>query len=231
MVYAVYYNWNFVWIAAGEVTFRVSETPTEYHLSAHGTTYKSYDSFFKVRDYYDSYIDKETLLPNVSIRDIEEGPYTLYDKITFDQQNNQAKSFRGKTKEQAELKTYGIDECMHDILSVIYYARNWEFDHMQVGERIPIQVFVDKEIWPLKVKYKGVEKKKKIRGMGKFDTYVFSPQVVSGYYFNEDTEMNVWVSKDNNKIPLQIETPISVGSVKVILKSYNGLRYDLASKY
>lgn len=36
--------------------------------------------------------------------------------------------------------------------------------------------------------------------------------------------MKVWVTDDNNKIPLYIETPIVVGSIKVKLVSYKGLR-------
>ena len=67
IVYKLYYNWNFVWFTAGEVVFRVKDLGTMYHLSAHGRTYKSYDWFFKVRDKYDTYVDKETLLPIISI--------------------------------------------------------------------------------------------------------------------------------------------------------------------
>jgi hypothetical protein len=36
--------------------------------------------------------------------------------------------------------------------------------------------------------------------------------------------MTVWVSDDKNKIPIYIETPISVGTIKVHLMSYKGLR-------
>ena len=42
--------------------------------------------------------------------------------------------------------------------------------------------------------------------------------------------MNVWVTDDENKIPLLIESPVSVGSVKAVLKEYNGLRYDMTAK-
>ena len=38
--------------------------------------------------------------------------------------------------------------------------------------------------------------------------------------------MNIWVSDDKNKVPLLIESPISVGSIKAVLKSYSGLRHS-----
>ena len=85
---------------------------------------------------------------------------------------------------------------MHDILSIVYFSRNLDFDNMEEGANFPIKVFVDKETWPLQVTYKGKQKKKKIKGMGKFKTIQFSPEVISGNVFREGTEMNVFVSDD-----------------------------------
>jgi Protein of unknown function (DUF3108) len=56
LTYAVYYNWNFIWIPAGEVIFKVTDKGNQYHLSAKGRTYSSYEWFFKVRDNYDTYV-------------------------------------------------------------------------------------------------------------------------------------------------------------------------------
>jgi len=230
IVYKLYYNWNFVWFSAGEVVFRVRDRGTMYHFSAHGRTYKSYEWFYKVRDKYDTYAEKETLLPIISTRDVHEGKYTLYDKVTFDQGNNIATSLRGKTRQKTEETQYEVDACMHDILSIVYYARNIDYNAMQKGDSIPIKIFMDKETWPLKVRYKGKEANKKIRGQGRFNTIKFSPEVIVGDIFTKDSDMIVWVSDDENKIPLMIESPISVGSVKAVLKSYKGLRYDLSAK-
>jgi hypothetical protein len=230
VTYKLYYNWNFVWVSAGEVTFNVKELDNTYHLSAYGETYKSYEWFYKVRDRYDTYVDKETLLPKTSIRDILEGKYTLYDKTTFKQGTNKAYSLRGKTRSTAELKSYPVDGCMHDILSMIYYTRNMDLTGLNPGTKIPVKIFMDEETWPLKLTYRGVEKDMKIKGLGRFDAIQLSPEVISGEIFEEGTEMNIWVSNDANRIPLLIESPLSVGSVKAVLKDYKGLRHDLAAE-
>ncbi len=229
LTYKLYYNWNFVWLSAGEVTFRVSDKGDQYLLSAVGRTYKSYEWFYKVRDRYETYVDKSTLLPTVSIRDVHEGKYRLYDKIIFDRERNKAISLRGKTKEVAQTTEYDIDACMHDILSVIYSSRNVNFDGMQKGAQVPVKLFVDKESWAISVKYLGRDDNKKIKGQGRFQTIQFSPKVGGDFYFKEGTDMKVWVSDDKNRIPLMIESPLSVGSVKAVLKSYKGLKYDLTS--
>jgi len=230
LTYKLYYNWNFVWLSAGEVTFRVKDHGSEYHLSAYGQTYKSYEWFYKVRDRYDSFVDKKSLLPNIAIRDIQEGGYSVYDKLTFDQSKKTVKSLRGKTKEVAELKEYSTGDCVHDIISIIYHLRNVDFGKMKKGENVPIKLFMDKEIWPLKVNFRGKEAGKKVKGLGKFNTLVFGPEVIEGYVFKKDSKLNIWATDDNNKIPLIIESPLSVGSVQAVLKSYKGLKYDLTSK-
>ncbi len=230
ITYKLYYNWNFIWLSAGEVTFKVKDMGSKYHLSAVGRTYKSYEWFFKVRDYYDSYVDKESLLPLVSVRDVQEGGYTLYDRVAFDQEEKVARSTRGKSRKETKTTEYQIESCMHDILSIIYFTRNIEFNNLEKNSQIPIKIFMDNEVWPLRVRYKGKEQKKKIKDNGTFKTIKFSPEVIAGQVFNEDTEMNVWVTDDKNRIPLLIESPVAVGSVKAVLKSYKGLRYDMDAK-
>lgn len=230
VVYKVYYNWNFVWLSAGEVTFEVSETDNEYRISAIGRTYPSYEWFFKVRDYYYTYIDKETFLPHTFIRDVEEGSYTLYDKIQFDQVSQTGTSFRGKNKDEAKLQDFQFDDCMHDMLSIVYKMRNMDFNKMPEGSKIPVTIFLDMEEYPLDIKYDGRVKDKKVRGLGTYNAIQITPEVIAGNVFNEDAEMKIWVSDDKNRVPLIIESPVSVGSVKVVLKEYENLKHPLSSK-
>lgn len=230
ITYKLYYNWGIMWLSAGEVTFKVNDMGSQYHVAVAGRTYKSYEWFFKVRDYYDTYIDKNSLLPKTAIRNVREGKYKLYDKVDFDQENKKASSLRGKTRDEATKKEYDLGECMHDMLSVIYYSRNIDFESYNEGEEFPVKIFMDKEVWPLNVKYKGKQSRKKIKGKGRFNTIKFSPQVVSGRVFKEGEEMMVYVSDDKNRIPLLIESPVSVGSVKAVLKNYKGLKYEMTAK-
>ncbi|WP_235294436.1 DUF3108 domain-containing protein [Portibacter lacus] len=230
IVYKVYYNWNFVWLSAGEVTFEVNETDHEYRISATGRTYSSYEWFFKVRDYYFTYLDKETLLPHTFIRDVQEGNYTLYDKVNFDQVAQQGTSKRGKTKEEAKLQTFEFDNCMHDMLSLIYKMRNLDYEHIGAGKSIPAKMFLDMETYELDIRMKGKVPKKWVKGLGYYNTFQISPELIAGEVFDEDAQMNIWVSDDENKIPLIIESPVSVGSVKVVLKEYSGLKHPFSSK-
>ncbi|MFK7937083.1 MAG: DUF3108 domain-containing protein, partial [Saprospiraceae bacterium] len=231
VTYKLYYNLNFIWIPAGEAIFKVAEKDNQYHLSVVGKTYKSYEWFFKVRDYYDTYVDKESLLPTLSLRDVREGGYTVYDRVQFDQLNRQAIAERGRSKETIkEYHEIELDDCMHDILSIVYFTRNLEYVELEQAKAIPIKVFMDKETHPLQMRYLGAEADKKIKGLGSFNTQVVSPQVIVGDVFKADDQVKIWVSDDGNRLPLLIESPLSVGSVKAVLKDYKNLRHDLSAK-
>ncbi len=230
LTYKLYYNVSAVWIAAGEVTFEVEDIGSQFHITARGKTYESYDKIFKVNDTYETYLDKKTMLPLTSIREVHEGKYNLYDKIIFNQKEKTAISLRGNSKEDASKSEYTVKTCMHDIISIIYFSRNIDFKNLTKGSYFPISIFMDKEAHPLQVMYKGAEAKVNIKGLGKFDTQLFAPQTISGKTFKENTEINVWVSDDNNRMPLLIESPLSVGHVKALLINYTGLKNETTAK-
>ena len=118
---------------------------------------------------------------------------------------------------------------MHDLLSAIYYSRTIDYTNVKSGQDFPMKVMLDEETYPLQYRYMGTEEKN-IRGLGKYSTMKFIPQLVAGNVFKENSQMKIWATNDANKLPLMIESPVSVGSVKVVLKSYKGLKYDVTSK-
>ncbi len=230
IVYKIYYNWNFVWIAAGEVVFEVKDDGNHYHISASGRTLKSYDWIFKVRDYYDSYLDKETLRPKRTIRKVHEGNYRLYDDVKYKHNEAIAISKKGKSKEDLDEEAIPLAECTHDILSSFYTMRNIDFAASPKEAKVPMNIYLDRKIYPLKVVYKGQVKDKRIRGLGQVDALLFEPEVIVGNVFSEDDGMKIWVTDDQNRIPLMVESPISVGSVKAVLRKHQGLKHPTAIK-
>jgi len=226
LVYKLYYNLGLLWIPAGEVTFTVRENKENYELKAIGKTYKTYESIFKVNDYFYSKIDKKTLLPQNFVRIVHEGNYTLYDSIRFDQKNNLAFTYHGKSKSEAKSSVHKFNSCMQDMMSNLYYMRNIDLSEMKKGDKIGTKMFFDKEVFPINIGYDGKEVKN-IKDLGDFKTLRIVPDVVEGSVFKKGDHMTIWVSDDLNRIPLLIESPITVGSVKAVLKSHAGLRHKL----
>ena len=224
VVYKVYYNWKFVWIPAGEVTFLVKEKDDHYDLSVTGVSYDSYDSFFMVRDYYVSRAHKETLIPTNFRRDILEGNYQRYDSLSFDQTRYELTEYFGKTKESAREFKFQLEGKVLDMVSAIYYMRSLPEEVYREQQDIDLKIFFDKELFDIHITNRGMVNKK-IKSIGKISCIHLQPELISGYVFEEGDVMDIWVSPDDNRIPIQIESPISFGSVKVLLKSVENLKY------
>src|SRR6185503_7714318 len=73
VTYKLYYQLNFIWIAAGEAKFKVKDLGDRYYISIDGKTISAFEWFYEVNDHYESVIDKKTLLPLSFSRDIHEG--------------------------------------------------------------------------------------------------------------------------------------------------------------
>jgi hypothetical protein len=231
LTYKIYYNLNFIWVPAGEVTFQVFDEGNQLHYKAKGETYDSYEWFFTAKDEYDSWVDKNTLLPNYSERSVNEGDYHIFEKISFNQSAKKMTVWRAPKRGEKEEKTeHTVEAECHDVLSSLYNLRNFDFGSQPAGYAMPLRIFMDKEEYPLQMKYMGRESNKKVYKMGRYKTLKFQPEVIAGNVFNEDAKMTVWVSDDANRIPLLIESPVSVGSVKMVLKEYWGLKHNFEAK-
>lgn len=218
----VYYTTLGMYIAAGDATFTVTlekfNGRPAYHCVGVGKSFSFFDNFFKVRDRYESYIDTATMLPLKFIRDVNEGGHKKYNNVTFNHSANTAVSTTG---------VYKITDCIQDVVSAMYYARNINFGKYKVNDKIPFDMFLDDEINHLYLRYVGKEEIK--TRYGKFRAIKVRPLLVKGTMFEGGEKMNVWVSDDANHLVLRVESPISVGSVKVDMMSYKNLRYPLTS--
>jgi hypothetical protein len=183
-----------------------------------------------VRDHYETIIDKETMLPIEFTRDIQEGKYRLYNKFEFDQVNKKVISYKGKTRDNIKTEYYDLSNCMHDMISILYFVRNMEIESYAVNDSFPVKVFLEEE-YPLNVKVLEKDVVKRFRGLGKYKTHAISPEVVVGHVFNDNTFMKVWFTADKNRVPLMIETPVSVGKVKAVLTGFRGLKHPFDAVY
>jgi hypothetical protein len=64
---------------------------------------------------------------------------------------------------------------------------------------------------------------------GKFRAIKFKPLLIKGTIFEGGEKMTAWISDDPNHLLLRVESPISVGSIKVDMFGYKNLRYPLTS--
>jgi hypothetical protein len=220
--FVVYYNLSAVWVAAGSASFstrlaQLDGTPV-FHLKGVGKTYKSYDWIYKVDDMYESFVDTAILLPLKFQRKVREQKHTKTEYVRF---------VPTKQKAFSNNKTFTVPLCVQDVLSAIYLARNIDYSAFKVGDKIPYDMFIDEEIHPLYIKYLG--KTTITTRFGIFKVIKLRPLLVAGTIFKGGENMDIYVTDDANRVPVRINSPILVGSIKVDMISYSGLRYPLTS--
>jgi hypothetical protein len=218
----VFYTFAGIWIHAGTAKFTAGleymNNKPVWHFTGTGQTLKSYEWAYKVNDKYESYVDTATMQPLKFIRHVEEGTYRKHENVTFNKANNTVIANEGVFK---------VPNCIQDVVSQFYYTRNINFDAYKVNDKIPYDLFIGGDVEHMYFRYLGRETIK--TRYGKFKCIKIKPLLLKSSQFEGGEKMTVYISDDQNRLPIRVESGISVGSVKVDMMMYNNLRYPLTS--
>jgi hypothetical protein len=208
-------------LRAGSAILKVEETELNgkkvYHSTGSGWTSGMIKWFFKVDDVYQSYFDQETIKPYVFKRKIDEGGYKKNRQTSFNYESNNA-LVQDFIKQKDTLISI---ENVHDMLSSFYYLRNINTNKLKPGDEVSIDMFMDSQVYPFKLRLLKRELLK--TKFGKVKTLVFRPIVQSGRVFKEEESVTIWITADDNKIPIKMNASLSVGSLRAELEQYKGL--------
>lgn len=217
-------------ITAGYATLEVKEATIGnkkvFHAIGTGYTTGISKMIFKVQDNYESYFDRLTNKPYQYVRQINEGGYTKNQVGYFNQDKNTilVKDFKNNTE-----KTFSTPEQVQDIISTFYFLRNHpSASKLKVGESIAVDMFFDDETTKFKLKFMGREDLETKFGI--IPTLIFRPMVQSGRIFKEEESVTVWISDDDNKLPIRIKASLAVGSLKADLDAFKGLNNQFTTK-
>ena len=215
--YKVSYNWKFVWVDTGKVIFEVDSLlygdKPAYHFKSFGRSLSSYDLFFKVRDKFESVADAEDFSPFWYKRKTREGSYYAGNKYNFDYEDSLIISQTENTHQPYRKDTLPVKGFVLDLQTAVYYARTLDFNRMQSGEKIPFRIIIDGEIYNLSGRYIGIENIENYDGKI-YRCHKFAAMLVEGTIFSSGKEVFVWITDDENHIPILVEASILVGSVK-----------------
>jgi hypothetical protein len=211
-------------LRAGTAILEVEETVLNgnkvFYTKGSGWTSGLIKWFFKVEDVYESYFDKDTIKPYVFKRKIDEGGYKKHRITNFDYNANKA-----YVQDFLKQKDTAIPfSNVQDILSSFYYLRNQDVKGLKRGDEIAVDMFMDSQVYPFKLRFLGKEVLN--TKFGKIKTLVFRPLVQSGRIFKAQESVTIWITNDYNKIPIKMKADLSVGSLRAELEAYKGLAND-----
>lgn len=212
-------------VHAGEVILEIENDPgvingrNTMNVVAQARSKGAFNLFFRVVNRYESNLDMEAIAPLRFMRRISEGRYRKYEEVMFNQFDNIAVS---------RTATVPIKPYMQDFISIFYYLRTNDFRTARPGDDFDVSFFLDDSIYVSRVVFDGREEI--TTREGRFRTLRFKPQVLEGSVFSQPYPMTLWISDDQNKIPVLIESGIVVGRIRMELSSFRGLKNPFTSK-
>ena len=194
---------------------KINGHPT-YHLVADGKTAGTFDFFYKVRNRYESSIDRTTLVPYLYTENRREGSWKHTDKVIFEPETGKITANKGVFQSKGNI---------FDFVSAYYYARGVDMSKIKIGDKFDIPYFLEDGIYTLSVTYIGKEVVK--TDIGKFNCLKFNPTIIAGRIFRKNSKLYLWITDDNNRIPVKANVELVVGSVTMEITGAKGLKYSL----
>ncbi len=215
-------------LRAGTAVLEVEETQFRgekvFHATGKGWTSGMIKWFFEVNDNYQSYFAKDSVVPYLFKRKINEGGYKKHRITSFNPKYKTAyvQDFIKQTD------TIIPAANIQDMLSSFYHLRNMDVTNIKTGDEIKLDMFLDAQVYPFKLRCLGREE---IRSkFGKINTIKFRPLVQSGRIFKEEESVTIWITDDSNKIPIRMRASLAVGSLRAELEDFKGLAKPLMAK-
>lgn len=216
---------HYGFITAGNATLSTTKTSYNgqpaFYVRGVGKTSGAAKAFFKVEDVYESYISAKQE-PLFYVRNVSEGSYTQHLQSTFNTNNNTLVLVDKKHTDRPA-KTVKVPNDVQDILSCFYYLRS--VDNLKVGSVLKMSVWIDDELFPFQLKVVGTEKVS--TKFGKVNCLKIIPSVVSGRVFKDKEGVTMWVTNDQNRVPVLIKAELAVGSLKASIDSYTNVKYPI----
>lgn len=231
LTYSASYNMSGLLNELAQVTMETSEVNTSkstlLKLKCTATTYSKWDNFFKIRDLYESYVSPKTLTPYLYNRDINEGGYEKFMKYTFSHRTKTVSSVMRKKRADGTTwevkKEVKIGASTRDLVTTLYHLRNLDIHKANIGDSQNFTVLFDNKETIVRIKLLGKETLN--TALGSKECYKLAISLNNSSILKGNNDNVIWITADDNKIPVFAKFKIAVGSGELKIKSATGLKY------
>ncbi|MBQ2966250.1 MAG: DUF3108 domain-containing protein [Bacteroidales bacterium] len=234
MEFILHYKWGSINTDVGHATVRLDSLTFNgekaFCCSASGRTTKFFDIFFKVREEFKSWFTRDGLRPLKFTRDTYEGGYEARNTYLYDWNPSDphidADIYTSKMGDVS--MTLPLTPCTFDLPALFFFARNMDVDNVEPGRRYPMTFAIDDEVFNVYFILYGRETIK-VKGIGTVKTIRFAAKLLEGEVFKGEEDMMIWVTDDENRLPVYFEAPLRVGVAAGRMSGYGGLKHPFTS--
>jgi len=217
--YSIYYS--FIRAGTATMSFQEDSLSENYYIKMDSRTVGVANTLYRIRDIYECSMDPRTGYPLIAIRNVREGRYRAYNEVEYDHHIREDSTVVNSQKSGMAV----VPKDIYDILSGFYLLRKkYVSGPLQKGDTIFIKTYFTDEVFDLNIRYIGKEKVK--TEFGKINCLKFNPVTEVGRAFKTRDDMSIWFTDDPNFLPVKIRLELRVGSVRVELVDFSGLKHE-----
>jgi hypothetical protein len=230
--YDLYFKYGILYTKAGRAGLSVKAAQggggaDGYQVSLTAMSTGIVHSFFSIADTLTAHIDRD-LVPRTFSKAAHEGDDHTTERTTYTYQNGTTAVKNLYIRNgivRADTTFYSTGGCTFDMLSIIYYARTLNFDGMKQGDAVPVACVSGRNKVDMALLYQGKEQMEANDGR----TYNCHRLALATYendaFSDRDHAMQIFITADENRVPVRIDSKLKVGATRAILKGYAGLRH------
>lgn len=232
LTFTASYNMTGLMTDLAEITMQTSEVKTSkstlLKLKCTAVTYRKWDNFFKIRDLYESYVNPNNLKPYLYKREIDEGGHYKFVKYTFNHKSNTVKSFRRQKSKNFKSgfwdreTNFKINTDTKDLVTTLYHVRNLDIHKAAIGSSDNFTILFDNKPTVINLTLLGIETIK--TNLGNKKCYKLAINVNDSKALRGKNTNLLWLTTDENKIPVYAKFKIAVGSGELRIQSATGLK-------
>ncbi len=208
-------SWGF--LSVGEAIMSVNKIVMfngrpAYHLVTEARSNAFCDTFYKVRDLNESWLDARTLTSLGYSKELREGRFFRDEWVLYDRDAGTFVARRTDKNGTFSVRVGTIPAQVQDILSSVYYVRAHELPD---GGQVIVDVNTP-DNWPLAVK---VTKRETVKlPSGRTPAVLVEPAMRrEGLFIQKGKNLRLWLSDDESRRPLMMKVEVFFGHVTAIL--------------
>lgn len=228
LTFDMYFRYGFINAKAGASTLTVKEDTYNnrdvFRFTLHAKSSGAAKSFFSMDDTLTSYMSKD-LKPLVYMKDAHENKDHTIERAYYNYPASGKVELQAKRIRNDDVKFDTLlvsEQPIYDMLNIIFYARTFDYSTMQKGDKRSITYFTGRRMENMDIVYRGIETVSANDGREYFCVKLV--MVLNEKAFENGNEaMTVYISNDQNKVPIRIDSKLKHGSTRIIIKEYKGV--------
>jgi hypothetical protein len=218
----LYYSIDWRLFTAGKAKVELTTTPQPrpgYQVNLHLESIGIVSKLFKVEDDYSANMNSAYCAQSLQMT-TREGSRLRETKITFDGEAKKASYLeRDRARNNAIVLSQEIDipACVHDVIGGLFFIRTL---NLEPGQSTQIPVSDGKKSVMVKVEAQAREDVKTPEGT--FKTIRYEVYLFDGVLYKRSAHVNLWVSDDRRKLPVQIRVRMTftIGTITLLLEKH-----------